>query len=216
MGPSRVDLTKRAIKRCVPSFVQAFVKHRRSKTSSTVKSNQGSLSWMPLMRHRTHWPKMKAFALPSFYDGRIRVNLDGRESAGVVMMEDFEATLDAIESLLMECRESRTGRPVVKNVERVTGDPLRRRGDDVDLVVTWTDDVLGISHPTLGTIGPLPPRRTGGHTSPIGRCIVVGPNVESGEIGVRSSFDVVPTILDLVGAPRTTAISGHAFSVSTS
>ncbi len=42
-----------------------------------------SLSWMPAARYEACWHRMASFALPSFYDGQIRVNLAGRESARV-------------------------------------------------------------------------------------------------------------------------------------
>lgn len=156
---------------------------------------------------------MRAFALPSYHHGRIRVNLEGREVNGIVSIDEYDAVLCEIEELLSTCRESRTGRPIVREFVRVGGDPLVRGDDDVDLVVHWADDVLGISHPDLGTIGPLPPRRTGGHVSPFGRCMIVGPDVQPGDIGVRSSFDVVPTILSLVGSRSARPISGHPMPV---
>ena len=40
-----------------------------------------STDWVPASRYRSHWATMRAFALPSMYDGRIRLNLRGREPA---------------------------------------------------------------------------------------------------------------------------------------
>lgn len=180
-------------------------------SSSQRSSHRTSLNWMPLMRHQPQWSQMKAFAIPSFYDGRIRVNLSGRESRGIVT--DYEKTLEEIETLLKQCVESRTGRPAVERVERRGGDPLTRRDDDVDLVVHWNRDVLGLSHPLFGVFGPLPPRRTGGHTSPVGRCVIAGPGIVSADLGVHSSFDVVPTVLKLAGVTPSDSISGHALPV---
>ena len=70
---------------------------------------------------------MPAFALPSFYDGRIRLNLRGRERDGVVDPADYERVCDDIEQLLRECRDPRTGEPVLAAVERVAGDPFAIR-----------------------------------------------------------------------------------------
>jgi predicted AlkP superfamily phosphohydrolase/phosphomutase len=168
--------------------------------------------WMPLMRHQSRWPDMRAFALPSFYDGRIRVNLTGREASGQVTSDEYDAVLDEIEHQLRSSTESRTGRPVVSEIYRTPGDPLTRADDDVDMIVLWADDVLGFAHSALGTFGPLPPRRTGGHTSPTGRCIIVGPDASPGYLGVRSSFDVVPTLLSLAGGQPLARVSGRAFA----
>src|SRR5262249_32091511 len=37
------------------------------------------IDYQPASRYRPFWPDMRAFAMPSFYDGRVRVNLTGRE-----------------------------------------------------------------------------------------------------------------------------------------
>lgn len=208
-SPSRMGSVVHAITRGVPQRLRTAVTRVTSGRPAIRKKSEGTMRWMPLMRHQGRWPHMKAFAIPSFYDGRIRVNLIGRESNGLVSIEEYDSFLTEIEELLRSCRESRTGRPVVRSIERVAGNPFERGDDDVDVVVLWADDVLGISHPDLGVIGPLPPRRTGGHASPIGRCMIVGPNVRPAEIGVRSSFDIVPTLLSLVGSTPVESISGR-------
>jgi predicted AlkP superfamily phosphohydrolase/phosphomutase len=52
---------------------------------------------------------MPAFALPSFYDGRIRINLRGRERRGIVDPSRYEQTCAELETLLRECRNSFAG-----------------------------------------------------------------------------------------------------------
>ena len=69
----------------------------------------GPLNWMPAAWYARHWPTMRAFALPSFYDGRVRVNLRGRESRGTVTVGDYERRVREIEQLIAECRDPRTG-----------------------------------------------------------------------------------------------------------
>lgn len=172
-----------------------------------------SLGWMPVLRHQPRWSTMRAFALPSFYDGRVRVNLRGREATGLVDPADHAATLDEITALLQACREPRTGEPVVHSVIRPALDPFTLDPTDADLVVQWRPEVLGFRHPELGTIGPVPPRRTGGHSSPVGRCWVTGPGVEPGALGTRSSFDVLPTVLGLAGAGAPWPLSGERIPV---
>jgi predicted AlkP superfamily phosphohydrolase/phosphomutase len=42
------------------------------------------LGWQPAQHYQDYWPRMKAFALPSYYDGNIRINVRGREREGLV------------------------------------------------------------------------------------------------------------------------------------
>ena len=90
-----------------------------------------STDWVPASRYRSHWATMRAFALPSMYDGRIRVNLRGREPAGIVDAADYLGVCDELEAVLRDCRDPRTGEPVVDHFERPgSSDPFvlgRRR-----------------------------------------------------------------------------------------
>ena len=52
--------------------LSAKLQGRRADTSVT-------LDWMPSAGYSFAWSGMPAFALPSFYDGRIRINVKGRE-----------------------------------------------------------------------------------------------------------------------------------------
>jgi predicted AlkP superfamily phosphohydrolase/phosphomutase len=152
---------------------------------------------------------MRAFALPSFYDGRIRINLRGRERHGVVEPSRYEETCRELEALLRECRDPRTGEPAVEAIDRAwTRDPLGLTGSEADLLVVWRGVAAALEHPRLGLVGPVPLRRTGGHTGPHGMAYIAGPGVEPGARGVRSSFDVVPTIVELLGLPRPARMSG--------
>ncbi len=158
------------------------------------------LGWMPASRYARFWPRMDAFALPSFYDGRVRVNLEGREARGRVPRADYEARLDEVVALLEACRDPRTGDGVVQQVERpATSDPLRLGPSEADLVFVWRDTTLGFDHPAHGRIGPLPVRRPGGHTGRYGMAWLRGAGLAAEDQGVRSSFDVAPTLADLLG-----------------
>jgi predicted AlkP superfamily phosphohydrolase/phosphomutase len=152
---------------------------------------------------------MPAFALPSFYDGRIRINLKGRERDGIVDPSRYEETCRELEALLRECRNPRTGEPMVEAFERAsTRDPLALTSSEADLLVIWRGVAAALEHPRLGVIGPVPLRRTGGHTGPHGLAFVASPDVEPGDRGVRSSFDVVPTIARLMAAQPPARVSG--------
>jgi hypothetical protein len=166
--------------------------------------------WLPATRFQPHWRRMPAFALPSFYDGRIRINLKGRERHGVVRREDYDAVRDQIEALVRECTDPVTGEGVVDFTERHAGDPMTLNETDADLVVVWRDSALAFDHPRLGRIGPIPFRRTGGHTGRYGMALVSAPGVEPGDRDVRSTFDVVPTLIELLGEPLPDGLSGSS------
>jgi predicted AlkP superfamily phosphohydrolase/phosphomutase len=154
---------------------------------------------------------MPAFALPSFYDGRIRVNLRGRERNGIVEPSRYEETCRELEALVRECRNPRTGEPVVDAVERAwTRNPLELTGSEADLVIVWRGVAAALEHPRLGLVGPLPLRRTGGHTGPHGVAYIAGAGLEPGDRGERSSFDVVPTLAKLIGAGSSGSLSGRS------
>jgi predicted AlkP superfamily phosphohydrolase/phosphomutase len=152
---------------------------------------------------------MPAFALPSFYDGRIRINLEGRERDGCVPASAYEETCRSLETLLRECRNPRTGEAVVEGFERAaSANPLEMGGSEADLLVLWRGTIAALVHPRLGLIGPLPLRRTGGHTGPHGMAYVAAPGVAAGDRGIRSAFDVVPTLASLLATSPRGAMSG--------
>jgi len=161
-----------------------------------------SLEWQVTSWYRQHWPRMRAFAVPVFYDGRVRINLRGRESQGLVEPGDYAATCDWVEQLLSECRDVRTGRAIVQHIERRRADdPLRLDGADADLVIGWQRGIEAIEHPRLGTIGPLPYRRTGGHTDH-GFAWLSGKGVAPGDFGDQEALDLTATVRRLLGDSR--------------
>jgi predicted AlkP superfamily phosphohydrolase/phosphomutase len=186
--------------------VKSSLRHRRRPNGERLP-----LDWMPATVYRRYWPEMEAFALPSYYDGRLRINLAGRERNGLVPVAAYDAKLDAICALLAECRDPRTNQPVVRAVKRpVAADPLKAGPTEADLVIIWQGAPLAFRHERLGLIGPAPYRRTGGHTGAAGIAYFTAPELPRGEIGTVSAFDVVPTLIDLLGAPRPSYVSGHS------
>lgn len=168
-----------------------------------------SLEWMPASRYQPYWRDMDAFALPSFYDGRIRINLAGRERHGRVPLDAYARTCDQVEAMLRECRDLHTGDGIVDFIERPERtSPLDMGPTESDLVVVWRGCVAGLVHPVHGEMGPVPLRRTGGHTGPHGVAYLTGKGIEPGARGVRSSFDVVPTMIGLLGEAVPPGLTG--------
>jgi predicted AlkP superfamily phosphohydrolase/phosphomutase len=212
-APSTPDRALRSLARRLPTPVRALLKGAQAGLehwrSPDAPSAHGDLAWQPAAHYRRHWPRMPAFALPSFYDGRIRINLRGRERDGIVEPSRYEETCRALETLLRECRDPRTGEPAVADIERAsTGDPLALAGSESDLLVVWSGTAAALEHPRLGLIGPVALRRTGGHTGPHGMAYVATPGLAPGDRGIRSAFDVVPTVVELLGSRPPAGLSG--------
>ena len=211
--PASAASNLRAVARRLPRPVKNFVS-RAGRAVADWRSRQApqrqDLNYMPGYHYHHHWARMPAFALPSFLDGRIRINLRGRERDGIVEMSHYEETCRTLETLLRECRDPRTGEPSVASIERVsTSDPLTLPSSESDMLIIWRDVAAAMEHPRLGLIGPIPLRRTGGHT-PHGVAYLAAPGVAPGDRGVRSSFDVVPTIVELLGAKPSTPVTGKS------
>lgn len=162
------------------------------------------LGWMPAFWYKPLWPQMKAFALPAFADGHIRINLKGREKDGIVDPADYDQVCSEIEAVLYRLTDGRTGKPLVDRVVRTRLNPLDNdpKLPDPDLVVCWHEiptDV--VDSPDYGRIGPVTLNRPGGHRAR-GMLLLQGPGVEAGTvIQDGAPVDLAPTILNLMGAP---------------
>jgi predicted AlkP superfamily phosphohydrolase/phosphomutase len=148
-------------------------------------------------RYRRHWPAMRAFALPTFSDGHVRVNVRGRERDGIVAPDEFRAACDEVIDLVGACRDPRTGEPVLADAIRLRDDP-GDPGPAADLVLMWAGVADAFEHAELGTIGPFPYCRTGEH-SPTGFTFIAGPGITRRDLGRRPADDLAPTILSLLG-----------------
>jgi hypothetical protein len=183
----------------------------RRRLSRPAERRGQSLAWMPAARYRPFWSRMPAFALPAFYDGRIRINLQGRERHGVVPLARYRDACDELTALVTECRDPVTGEPVVDAAQRVApSDPRDLSETGADLVFTWKGHALAFAHPRLGEIGPVPMRRTGGHTGGHGFAYLRSDRAAPGEHGIRSAFDVAPTIVELAGGGSDGKMSGRS------
>jgi predicted AlkP superfamily phosphohydrolase/phosphomutase len=155
--------------------------------------------WHPECWFRDYWPRMRAFVIPSFSDLHIRINLRGRERAGLVAREDYERACDEIEAILRACTNARTGRPVFSRSTRIRArDPFAAVGPSADLVVECAEPTDVLEHPRAGVIGPFPFPRVGAHTSH-GFAWISGPDVAPHDLGAHPAIDLPATVLDMLG-----------------
>jgi hypothetical protein len=206
--PPRQHLS-RALATQMPKRVSALIRKASARARIRPHPERISLNWMPAVAYQPFWHAMPVFALPSYYDGRIRVNLKGRESCGLVEPADYQQVLSEVAKTVRESRDPATGESVVDFVESMAPhDPRELEETQADMVFVWKGTASSFEHPTLGRIGPVPYRRTGGHTGASGMAYVHAQWLPAGERGMRSAFDVVPTLLDLLGCSRTASVSG--------
>jgi predicted AlkP superfamily phosphohydrolase/phosphomutase len=169
------------------------------------KEMYGDRPWyQPAMWYSRLWPTMKAFALPSFSEGYIRINLMGRETSGVVKPEDYDSVVNDICEQLRNLKCARTGTPMVAELVKTRQTPSDNdpKLPDADIVVSWQESYATdmVSHPLLGIIGPMPHFRAGSHRHTgfllaSGPCISAGSTIEGGH-----ALDIAPTILNLLDA----------------
>lgn len=169
--------------------------------------------WMAVRWYQPFWPQMKAFAIPSFEGGQIRINLKGREPNGLVEPADYHNYCDELIAKIETLKDARTGIPMVDRVIRVRQNPLDRdpKLHHADLIVVWQEEHVSdvVESPEFGRIGPYPPYRAGSHT-PEAFILACGPGIPAGALLAEEahSLDVAPTILDLMGAPIPSYMDG--------
>ena len=163
-----------------------------------------AMGWMPGMWYSSLWSEMKAFALPAFTNGHIRINLKGRERDGVVEPEEYHALCAELSQMLYELTDARTGKKIVKQVVVTRTNPLDSdpKLPDADIVILWQEPITDVvDSPKLGRVGPLTHCRAGGHKSQ-GFLLGKGPNIPQGwDFSQAETVDLAPTILNLMQAP---------------
>ena len=162
-----------------------------------------AMGWMPSMWYSPLWSEMKAFALPAFTNGHIRINLKDRERDGVVDSSEYHALCDEISEILYELTDARTGNKVVKQVVKTRTNPLDNdpKLPDADLVIIWQEPITDVVDSSrLGRVGPLTHCRAGGHKGQ-GFLLAKGPDIPQGyNLPPGETVDLAPTILHLMNA----------------
>lgn len=156
---------------------------------------------MAATRYAKAWPKMRAFGFPTFHDGRIRINLKGRETHGLVSPAEYESVVSEYVAMLKTLKDPRTGEAAIGSIYTpVLSDPLSASDNQADIVASFNGTPLALEHPDIGTVGPAPFRRTGAHTGGLGALFIAGESITRGEFGQCSGYDIVPTVCELAGS----------------
>ena len=179
------------------------------------REHDPDLSYQATVRYRPVWKRMKAFALPTFSDAFIRINVKGREKHGIVVPEDYERVCDEVIDELMSLKDKVTGSSVVERVIRTREDISElndTRKHMADLIVIWKDPSHTMISPQYGQMGPFRCLRTGTH-HPGGFSVIYGPEIIPGMTlkEVRSVFDFFPTVIDASSAPVPAHLPGPSY-----
>jgi predicted AlkP superfamily phosphohydrolase/phosphomutase len=166
-------------------------------------------------RGATDWERTRAFSVPAYYSGQLRVNLRGREPAGIVEPgADYDALLDEIEGHLAGLVDPVTGEPAVLATRRTTelfgGGPPEVLPD---LFVEWAEADHFMERVTWPggefTQSPCEFHRGSDH-SQVGFIAASGPRVEArGDLGELSPLDLAPTLLRRLGVEPPAAMEGR-------
>lgn len=169
------------------------------------KNSGGKFDWQPSTWYRPAWSRMKAFALPSFSEGYVRINLKGREPQGIVNPEDYDAVCRELEEKLLALRNANTGLPIVQRVIRTRPHAnlanVEEAGlPDADLCIIWNEQAVTdrVVSEEFGQIGPVPFQRSGSHTGN-GFVLINAEGVEPNSVlPAGEAVDFAPTFLEMM------------------
>ncbi len=199
------NLAKSLLKRWTPGKVQKQLDKLLGNVgfSALSQPTQGNLYWHPTIWYQQFWPQMKAFSLPFFEGGHIRINLKGREPNGIVDVSEYNSLCEKLTEKLYRLTDGRTGEPIVEKVIRTRDNGMDddRKLPDPDLVVLWRDRPTDVvDSPDWGRIGPITYGRSGGHR-PYGFLLAEGEGIPANSsLSEGRAVDLTATILDLMGA----------------
>lgn len=196
-------------------FVEGFIDPEREGeiiSPFRLEKKTRVVPFQPAAWYAPLWSKMKAFALPSFAEGYIRVNVEGREPNGLVAQEDYDAFCDELVEKIGRLKDARTGIPMAQEIIRMRRSAMDDdpKLPDADIVVVWQEEYASdsVESPDVGRIGPVPHYRSGSHR-PEGFFIASGPDIESGATHSGGhALDISPTVLELMGAPLPDYLEG--------
>jgi len=167
------------------------------------------------------WQKSRVFSEELNYNPALWLNVRGREPAGTVDPEDYDALCRELSDALLDWKDPTCGRPVVRRVwrrdELFSGEYVRY-APDLILELETIDGYSYMCLPSRGESGPavekLAPSSLGGgklagmsgsHRRD-GIFVLSGEGVESGRYRGATMADLAPTVMALLGF---TAVDGQ-------
>jgi predicted AlkP superfamily phosphohydrolase/phosphomutase len=153
------------------------------------------------------WSRTQVFQLPTDRNSFLRVNLRGREPAGIVAAgKEYDALLTHIESEFRALVNVDTGRPAVEAVFKIHELCPGPRVDELpDLAILWNSDapIASVESPRLGRFElRVREDRTGNHR-PGGFLLARGPHIRRQARDMSGHLLQLPTtLLALHGIPR--------------
>jgi len=165
----------------------------------------------------TDWSSTKAFPLPTDLEGCIRINLKGREPAGIVEPgAEYEELCQELRRDLLELVNPANDQPAVQQVWlRNEVFPGKRQEDLPDLIINWTGEAKydALVSPKAGRVeGASPDPRTGTH-SPEAFLLAWGAGATQGTHGSARLVDVAPTIMNILGLDSRPQMEGIPLSL---
>lgn len=170
------------------------------------------------------WDQTPAFTLRADLNGYIRLNVRGREPAGVVPPEEVDALSARIIEGLSSFRDATSGTPLIEEVCRTAeAFPPGERMDRLpDLIVRWHSSSgaphAAVSSPRFGRIprstpGRIPNGRSGNH-APEGFLIARGRGIAAGGRLQPNAdiLDLAPTALHRLGARSGVPLAGKVLT----
>ncbi len=180
----------------------------------TLAERGTSVAFEPATWFTPLWPKMKAFALPSFSEGYVRVNLKGREPDGIVEPDEYDTVCDEIVQKINALTCARTGKKMAREIIRTrqAGNNRDPKLPDADIIVLWQEEYATdvVESKEFGRIGPVPHYRAGSHRHD-GFVLAAGAGIpqswSSDSIG--HAMDLPATILQMANVDIPSHIEGH-------
>ena len=176
------------------------------------------IEWLPRSRQgdlddAVDWSRTRAYSFG--YHGQIYLNLQGREPAGTVPPEEYDALCREIERALRAFGDPEDGKPVVSAVYRgdqVFHGPQMEHAPDLMVIMRDLAYITRHGHEFSAEPGSLlePSRETGSHRMN-GLLIAAGPAIRPrpDDRQPRSIMDLAPTILHLLRCPASADMDGR-------
>ncbi len=167
------------------------------------------------LRSATDWSRTTAFAIPSLFTSFVRVNLAGREPAGVVEPgAEYDEVLGRLCADLALLTDAATGEPAVRRAARTVELFGPSPPDSLpDLFVEWEPGprmLTEVRHPRTTLVQSRQAYCPDSQERLRGFFAAAGPSITSvGGIGEIELGDIAPTLLTLLRRPPATAMAGR-------